>query len=85
MHPVGNNGYSASWVNSHEGYVNSRGTADCKACHGQKGEGTVLSKVAVARPGLKCERGTLCTTESTVTLAAGAQVGCAMCHANPIR
>jgi hypothetical protein len=85
MHPVGNNGYSAKWVSAHGDYAESHGTAECKACHGLKGEGTALAKVAVARTGLECERGTLCTGEQKVTIPAGTQVGCGLCHSNPIR
>jgi hypothetical protein len=85
MHPVGNNGYSAQWVSNHEDYVETHGTGECKACHGTKGEGTVLAKVAVDRPNLECERGTLCASEQRVTLSAGAQVDCGLCHKNPVR
>ena len=85
MHPVGNNGDSARWVSGHEGYVESHGTAQCKACHGTKGEGTVLAKVAVDRPNLQCEGGTLCASERPVTLPAGTEVSCGLYHNNPVR
>lgn len=85
MHPVGNNGFSAAWVRGHEDFVERNGTASCKACHGVNGEGTVLAKAAIDRPGLKCERGSLCSTETTVTLPAGTQVSCTLCHENKIR
>ncbi len=85
MHPVGNKGYSAQWVSAHGDYAESRGTAGCKACHGNHGEGTVLAESIIARPGLRCEGGSLCGgREATVTLPAGTDVGCGLCHRNPI-
>ncbi len=86
MHPVGNAGNSAQWTSGHGDYVDGHGTAQCKACHGTTGLGTVLSVVAVNRPGLHCDGGgSLCPNgEGTVTLTAGTKVGCAMCHRNHI-
>jgi hypothetical protein len=86
MHPVGNaTKYSVQWVNAHSDYADRNGTAGCKTCHGVHGEGTPLARVAIARPALPCDGGALCRTEGTVTLAAGTQVACNLCHANPIR
>jgi len=84
MHPVGNGGNSAAWVSRHGDYVETHGLTDCAACHGRKGEGTVLGVTAIARPGLNCERGSLCKGgEAKITLAADTKVGCGLCHANP--
>jgi hypothetical protein len=84
MHPVGNGGNSASWVARHGDYVDTHGRADCAACHGTKGEGTVLAVADIARPGLSCEGGSLCVgKETTITLPAATKIGCGLCHANP--
>ena len=88
MHPVGNDGNSAAWVQDHEDFVedgNQQALTQCAACHGRNGEGTVLARVAVDRPGLECEDGTLCRRGGRITLAAGTQVGCGLCHDNPYR
>ena len=84
LHPVGNDGNSAAWVSRHGDYVESKGTSTCATCHGVRGEGTPLSRTAIARPGLECEKGTLCVgRETTITLPANYDVGCSSCHANP--
>lgn len=84
MHPVGNDGNSAAWVSRHGDMVERTGKAACAACHGTKGEGTPLARTAIARPGLKCEKGTRCVgKETTITLPANYDVGCNSCHANP--
>lgn len=84
MHPVGNAGNSAVWVSRHGDYAETHGLTDCAACHGRKGEGTVLGVTAVARPGLSCEQGSLCKGgEAKITLAANTQVSCGLCHGNP--
>lgn len=84
LHPVGNGGLSASWVSRHGDFAERR-LGECAACHGTRGEGTVLSRVAMDRPGLRCERGTSCPTgNATITLPAKTQVGCAHCHSNPL-
>ena len=84
LHPVGNDGNSAAWVSRHGDHVESKGTASCATCHGTKGEGTPLARTAIARPGLKCEKGALCVgRETTITLPANYDVGCNSCHANP--
>ena len=92
MHPVGNavgglTGYSANWVKDHHDATehNVAALSVCAACHGKRGEGTVLSKVAVDRPGLECRNGSLCPgSETRITLARGTLVGCNQCHANPL-
>jgi hypothetical protein len=84
MHPVGNKGLSANWVASHSDFVDGHGTSTCASCHGTKGEGTVLAKVAVDRPNLPCSDGggSLCAG-GHITLAAGTEVSCGLCHGNP--
>ena len=86
LHPVGStgggSGYSATWVNSHHDYIESNGASSCQACHGMKGEGTVLAVVATERTGLNCASGPLCSNGS-ITLKAGTQVACSTCHSNP--
>jgi hypothetical protein len=66
MHPVG----SSSWISGHEDHVGD-GNA-CRACHGMTGQGTPLSRVAVAR------------TVGTPTFAKGEQVTCTKCHSNQL-
>ncbi len=84
MHPVGNEGNSAAWVSRHGDFVETKGKTECAACHGTKGEGTPLARTAIARPGLKCEGGSLCVgKETTITLPAEKDIGCGLCHANP--
>lgn len=84
MHPVGNDGNSAAWVSRHGDFTEGNGKTECAACHGTKGEGTPLARTALARPGLKCEKGSLCAgRETTITLPAGKNVDCGLCHANP--
>ena len=79
MHPVGNAGYSANWVSSHGDFVDGKGRSTCNACHGLNGQGTVLSKVATDRAGLRCESGSLCVG-GKITLKAGTLVTCTTCH-----
>jgi hypothetical protein len=80
------NGYSANWVANHSDYVAGHGLSGCKNCHGVRGEGTVLAKVAVDRPHLPCpEGGGLLCTGGSITLKAATEVSCNICHANPIR
>lgn len=85
MHPVGNDGFSAAWTKNHGDFAEKRGRLDrCAACHGASGEGTVLARVRIDRPGLSCEEGSLCQgREGKITLAAGTLVGCGSCHENP--
>ncbi|RJR47653.1 MAG: cytochrome C [Deltaproteobacteria bacterium] len=48
---------------------------NCRACHGQRGEGTALSKVAAAR---------VLQSEGQHSLAKGTPVSCNLCHENPL-
>lgn len=89
MHPVGNNGFSAAWVNGHEDFA-ERNIAECKACHGTNGLGTVLSEVAVDRVGLRCEHtgpraDSPPCTNGKITLKKNYKVTCDTCHENKAR
>jgi hypothetical protein len=85
--PHGMHWVAGQWVEGHEHVADSNKTA-CRACHGTKGEGTVLS-VAAADRVLECkERGTgfngvACTSEhQQITVKKGTKIGCAHCHEN---
>jgi hypothetical protein len=72
LHPVG----ATSFANGgHENLAHQNRDA-CRACHGVNGEGTVLSKAAVAR--------TLSAEGRQVHLAEGQMVSCNLCHGNPL-
>jgi hypothetical protein len=72
LHPVG----ATSFANGgHESLARQNRDA-CRACHGANGEGTVLSKAAVAR--------TLSAEGRQVKLTAGQLVSCNLCHGNPL-
>jgi hypothetical protein len=66
-----------SWVNGHDEFFTS--SADtCRACHGLNGEGTNLSRAAAARGFTVEEFG-------TVSILPGTEIGCGLCHSNPLR
>lgn len=68
---------STLWINRHSRFFGTG--ADCQPCHGLAGEGTVLSKTPVDR--------TLTVATfpgGVVNIAAGTQVNCSLCHANPL-
>jgi hypothetical protein len=67
MHPVGDQ----QFVSGHEDFV-SRNRAQCQACHGQRGEGTVLSRVSVNR------------TIGNRIFTKGELIACNRCHGNPL-
>jgi hypothetical protein len=72
MHPVG----ATSFVDTngkHKAIAKSNPDA-CRACHGLKGEGTVLSVVAATRTELP----------KIDTLQKGTKVSCGLCHKNPL-
>ncbi len=73
MHPVDRN-----WIDGHHDVFESSGTpaGTCQACHGSQLQGSVLSRAAAAR--------TFSNDGRTVTIAAGTQVGCTLCHGNPL-
>ena len=69
MHAVND----SAWVRGHESLARSR-TADCQACHGINGQGSVLSVAAASR--------SLAVEGRNVTIAKGSQIGCGVCHSN---
>jgi len=78
MHPVGD----SNWNSNHEDFA-ERNLDSCRSCHGQNGEGTVLSRMAVTRT-LRCDEGPGCDNNERITLAKGTQVGCGTCHENEL-
>lgn len=75
MHPVGNTRFSRG---GHEKLAEKNKNA-CRACHGQNGEGTVLSRVAADRTLDKDDDG-----KKTIQLARGTPVSCNLCHKNKL-
>ncbi len=76
MHAVG----SFRWNKSHK-EARSAGGANCQACHGTTGDGTVLSRMATDRMlWCKDEKGLMCDSEGWTLFPAGHEVGCADCH-----
>lgn len=67
MHPVGD----SRFISNHEHLVEAN-RAQCQACHGQTGQGTVLSKVSVNR------------TVDSRTFTKGEQITCSRCHENKL-
>ena len=76
MHPVGNTRFSRG---GHEHLAEKNKNA-CRACHGQNGEGTVLSRVAADRVLDKDDDG-----RKTIQLAKGTPVSCNLCHENKLK
>jgi PKD repeat protein len=72
MHPVGNTSFSNG---GHENLAKSNRNA-CRACHGQNGEGTVLSRASANR--------SLSNEGRTVNIAKGTMVNCSHCHRNQL-
>jgi hypothetical protein len=71
LHPVADQRF----VGGHENLAERNHDA-CRACHGQNGEGTVLSKVAADR--------SLSAEGRQITLAKGQLVSCNLCHGNQL-
>ena len=72
MHVVGDTFFSQGKHND----VAKRNPSACAACHGARGQGTVLARAAVAR--------TLTGKDHrTISVAQGQPIDCAMCHKNP--
>jgi hypothetical protein len=67
MHPVGD----SSFISNHDNLVGAN-KAQCQACHGQNGQGTVLSTVSVNR------------TVGSRTFTKGEQITCSRCHSNKL-
>jgi hypothetical protein len=66
MHPVGD----SRFISNHKDIVGNGN--NCRACHGQNGQGTVLSKVSVNR------------TVGNRTFTKGEQITCTRCHGNEL-
>jgi hypothetical protein len=77
MHPVAD----PEWNKNHEELAENNKDS-CRACHGQMGEGTVLSRMAATRT-LECDGGPDCQN-NIITLVKGTKVGCATCHENKL-
>ena len=86
LHPVGGSEFADG---GHEDIAEVEEN-QCRSCHGDNGEGTVLSRVAASRSFLieECENGTLCPGGEQkpfqVNLAKGTEVSCMMCHENEL-
>jgi hypothetical protein len=76
MHPVGNTSFS---MGGHEKLAEKNKDA-CRACHGQNGEGSVLSRVATDRTLAKDEHG-----NKFVQVSRGTPVTCSLCHENKLK
>ena len=74
MHPVGTAGQDFA-DGGHEGIAEDNPDA-CRACHGQNGEGSVLSRTAADRDFSGMEDGGF--------VARGTPVTCSMCHDNEL-
>ncbi len=72
LHPVG----ATRFANGGHENLAERSRDACRACHGNNGQGTVLSKAAVAR--------SLSAEGRRVNLAKGQMVSCNLCHGNPL-
>ena len=61
-----------------------RNNTECRACHGQNGEGTVLSRIAEDRV-LECKDETaFCPNGNSALFPKGHAVGCVECHSNKL-
>ncbi len=84
MHPVAD----SMWINGHHDVFEDGATPknNCQSCHGAKLEGTVLSATPVDRT-LPCDDGDsrkAACVGGVIKLKAGQQVGCTLCHENPL-
>jgi hypothetical protein len=74
MHPVND----ANWTARHK-EVAENNRDSCRTCHGLRGQGTVLSRVAATRTLRRDDDG-----NATVTLQKGTMVRCDTCHENKL-
>jgi len=82
MHPVGSAGSDFA-DGGHEDIAEDNPDA-CRACHGQSGEGTVLSAMHTDRV-LACdERTVFCPDGNSQLFPKGHQVTCTDCHDNEL-
>ncbi len=83
MHPIGSAGAHFAG-GGHAETVEEEPDA-CRACHGQNGEGTVLSQMAQDRV-LECDDSTdFCPNGDSVLFPNDHQVGCSECHENELQ
>jgi len=80
MHPVND----AMWNEKHK-EVSNLSKNSCRACHGQNGEGTVLSRAAEDRV-LRCKNTELpgCDSRERIQVSKGTMISCTLCHANQL-
>lgn len=82
MHPVGVAG--VKFAEGDHAELVEKSSNSCRACHGQNGEGSVLSKMSIARE-LKCDDSTaFCPNGDSVIFPDDHQVGCTECHENEL-
>ncbi|MCU7804409.1 MAG: PKD domain-containing protein [Candidatus Thiodiazotropha sp. (ex Lucinoma borealis)] len=80
MHPVGDTDFADG---GHSGLA-ERSSNECRACHGDNGQGTVLSRMATDRV-LQCDNDTnFCPDGNNVLFPKGHTVGCTECHENEL-
>lgn len=77
LHPIND----PLWNEKHEEVAEKDKNA-CRACHGLKGEGTVLARVAADRIFQTKEEES--NGSKTITLKKGTMVGCNLCHENEL-
>ena len=74
MHPVGD----TKFAREHDDFAKNNANS-CRACHGQDGEGSVLSRTATKRV-LQAKEDHI-----TVSIPKGTPVGCGDCHENKLK
>ncbi|MEJ2455566.1 MAG: PKD domain-containing protein [Candidatus Thiodiazotropha sp.] len=80
MHPVGDTSFARG---GHESLAESNRNA-CRACHGNNGEGSVLSRMATDRT-LECDNSTsFCPGGNSALFPKAHMVGCTECHGNEL-
>jgi hypothetical protein len=73
MHPVDDR----NWILKHESLAENNAQS-CRTCHGNRGQGTALSRAAADRTLARNESG------GTVSVKKGTQISCGTCHSNPL-
>ena len=80
MHAVGDTSFARG---GHGSLAESNRNA-CRACHGNNGEGTVLSRMATDRS-LECDNSTsYCPSGNSAVFPKSYMVGCTECHSNEL-
>jgi hypothetical protein len=78
MHTVGDTQFARG------DHRRNRNENECRTCHGQNGQGTVLSRMATDRV-LECKDSTsFCPDGNSVLFPKGHMVGCTECHGNEL-